>query len=155
MSVIDILTKTFPATQVLLPGTPEFQAENSSFLAAQQSDLTPAAIVQPASTEEVAKFVQVLKPLAKDGAIAFATRGGGQNPLPGCANINAPGVTLDLALLNKVEVKEGYVSVGAGARWEAVYDALEGTGQGVSGNRSSKAGIGGLALQGEQVTKNG
>jgi FAD/FMN-containing dehydrogenase len=149
MSLVDTLTKTFPASQVLLPRTPEFEAQNTSFLAAQQSDLTPAAIVQPASSEEVVEFLQVLKPLAKDGAVAFATRGGGQNPLPGCVNINAPGVTLDLALLNKVEVKEDYVSVGAGARWEAVFDALEGTGQGVAGNRSSKAGIGGLALQGK------
>jgi FAD/FMN-containing dehydrogenase len=149
MSLIEALTKTFPSSQVLFPETAEFEAQNSSFLAAQQSDLKPAAIVQPKNKEEVAKFVQQFKPLAKDNACVFAIRGGGQNPLLGCTNVDGPGVTLDLALLNDVEIKDGSVSVGAGARWGDVFDALERTGQGVSGNRSSKAGIGGLALQGQ------
>jgi FAD/FMN-containing dehydrogenase len=145
MSNVEALTKTLHSSQILLPGTAEYEAQNSSFLAAQLADLKPAAIVQPSCKEDVAKFVQ----FAKHGGHSFAIRGGGQNPLPGCTNIDAPGVTLDLASLNTVEVKEGCVSIGAGARWEAVFDALEGTGQGVSCNRSSKAGIGGLALEGK------
>lgn len=147
MSALDVLQRSFPAPQILMPGTPEFAEQNATYLAAQQSEIEPAAIFQPASKEDVSEFIKLVKPFTKDG-FQFAIRGGGQNPLHGCANINKPGVTLDLARLNNVDIKEGYVAVGAGARWGAVFDALDGTGLGVSGNRSSKGGIGGLALQG-------
>ncbi|KAF2263626.1 FAD-binding domain-containing protein [Lojkania enalia] len=108
----------------------------------------PAALFQPTSKEDVAKFMQLVKPFIQDGKFAFAIRGGGQNPLPYCANIEKPGITLDLTLLNGINVKDGCITIGGGARWGAVFDALDGTGFGVSGNRSSRAGIRGLALQG-------
>lgn len=151
MSVLELLQQSFPASQILLPSNPSFLERNSSYLAEQQSEIAPAALFLPASREDVAKFLQMVKPFARDGKFAFAIRGGGQNPLPYCANIEKPGVTLDLALLNAVTVKDGSVTIGAGARWGAVYDALDGTGMGVSGSRSSKGGIGGLALQGDII----
>lgn len=150
MSALEVLQQSFPASQFLLPGSIEFEKQNSTYLAAQQSEIKPAAIFQPSTKEDVSKFIQVIKHFTQQGEnkFEFAVRGGGQNPLPKCANIEKPGVTLDLAHLNEVNVKEGFVGVGAGARWGKVFDALDGTGLGVSGNRSSKAGIGGLALQG-------
>jgi FAD/FMN-containing dehydrogenase len=150
MSFLEAIQKQFSASQILLPGSKEFQEQNGSYLAAQQSEIIPEAIFQPASEQQVAEFVKI----AKVHNATFAVRGGGQNPLPFCANIEKPGITLDLALINNITVKEGYISIGAGARWKAAYEALDGTGFGVSGNRSEKSGIGGLALQGSQSSIN-
>lgn len=74
-------------------------------------------------------------------------RGAGQQPLPGCANIQQ-GITVDLRLLKGVEVKEGSVSIAAGERWANVYDKVQQHGLGVTGSRSALGGIGGLALAG-------
>jgi FAD/FMN-containing dehydrogenase len=144
VAAIKALLAKFPSSQVLLRGTDEFTDRNKSYLSALESDLTPAAIFQPKSTEEVSQFLQTVTPLKA----LFAVRGSGQQPLPGCANIQ-DGITLDLGLLTGVEVKDnGSVSVGAGARWGSVYEALDGKRLGVTGSRSSKGGIGGLALSG-------
>ncbi|KAL2787110.1 FAD-binding domain-containing protein [Aspergillus keveii] len=143
-AAIKALLAKFPSSQVLLRGTDEFTDRNKSYLSVLESDLTPAAIFQPKSTEEVSQFLQTVTPLKAP----FAVRGAGQQPLPGCANIQ-DGITLDLGLLTGVEVKDnGSVSVGAGARWGSVYEALDGKRLGVTGSRSSKGGIGGLALSG-------
>ncbi|KAL2837983.1 FAD-binding domain-containing protein [Aspergillus pseudodeflectus] len=141
---IKALQAKFPASQILLWGTDEFTDRNNSYLSPLESDLTPAAIFQPKSTEEVSHFLQIIHPLKAP----FAVRGAGQQPLPGCANIQ-DGITLDLGLLTGIEVKDnGTVSIGAGARWGSVYEALDGKKLGVTGSRSSKGGIGGLALSG-------
>jgi hypothetical protein len=141
---IKALQAKFPASQILLRGTDEFTDRNNSYLSALESDLTPAVIFQPKSTEEVSQFLQIIHPLKAP----FAIRGAGQQPLPGCANIQ-DGITLDLGLLTGIEVKDnGTVSIGAGARWGSVYEALDGKKLGVTGSRSSKGGIGGLALSG-------
>lgn len=145
MSPLTALHERFPASQLLLPDNEGYKEQNSTYLAAQLSEIQPAVIFQPTSSQDVAKFLK----MSTLENIPFAIRGGGQNPLPFSSNIQKPGITLDLALLNGVEVKEGSISVGAGARWSAAYDVLDGTGLGVSGNRSAKAGIGGLALQGK------
>jgi FAD/FMN-containing dehydrogenase len=136
-AAIKALQAKFPAPQILLRGTDEFTNRNKSYLSTLESDLTPAAIFQPKSTEEVSQFLQTVTPIKGP----FAIRDAGQQPLPGCANIQ-DGITLDLGLLTGVEVKDnGTVSVGAGARWGSVYEALDGKGLGVTGLRSSKGGI--------------
>lgn len=68
-------------------------------------------------------------------------------PVPGCANING-GITVDLCRLTGIEVKDGYVEIGAGELWGSVYEKVEPEGLGVTGGRSTNCGIGGLALQG-------
>ncbi|KAF2658697.1 FAD-binding domain-containing protein, partial [Lophiostoma macrostomum CBS 122681] len=136
------------ASQILLCGTEEFNAQNATYAAQQNSEIVPAAIFLPEAKEDVAEFIRLITPTAKDGSFAFVIRGGGACPLPYGTNIEKPGITLDLAHLNQITVLEESVSIGAGASWGAVYEALDGTGRGVSGSRSSKGGIGGLALQG-------
>lgn len=74
-------------------------------------------------------------------------RGAGQQPLPGCANIQG-GFTIDLRQLADIEIKEGFVSVGAGARWGKIYEAVQEKGLAVTGSRSAPGGVGGLALSG-------
>ena len=83
------------------------------------------------------------------GDVAFAIRGGGQQPLPGCANIQG-GITLDLGLLVGSEIHDGIVEIAAGERWGPVYNKLHEKGLGVTGSCSAKGGIGGLALAGRK-----
>ncbi|KAL3469301.1 FAD-binding domain-containing protein [Aspergillus californicus] len=144
---IQTLQENFPAPQVILPQTEEFNTLNTSYLSALESDITPACIFCPRSAEDVSKFLKIIAPLATCGEAEFAIKGAGQQPLPGCANVEA-GITLDLSLLTGVDVKDTSVSIAAGERWGDVYKALEGKNCGVCGSRSSRGGIGGLALAG-------
>lgn len=145
------LKQAFPADQVLLPGTELFNKQNSSYLSQLESDITPAAIFRPKSTQDVSTFLQTIQPFVACADVAFAIRGGGQQPLPGCANIQG-GITLDLGLLVGSEIQNGIVKIAAGERWGPVYDKLHEEGLGVTGSRSAKGGIGGLALAGKKRT---
>lgn len=140
---VDALKQAFPSDQIALPGTEAYQTSNNVYLSARQSDYTPAAIFQPKNTTDVAAFIR----LAKDNDVRFAIRGGGQQPLEACSNIQ-DGVTVDLSLLTGIELKDGVVSVGAGERWGPVYEKVQAAGLGVGGSRSAKGGIGGLSLSG-------
>ncbi|KAI1144762.1 hypothetical protein F4825DRAFT_445570 [Nemania diffusa] len=68
-------------------------------------------------------------------------------PLPACSNIQ-DGITLDLKLINQVELSKGFVSMGAGAVWLDVDEKVQAAGLGLVGGRSGTGGIGGLALEG-------
>lgn len=140
---IDALKQAFPGDQIALPGTEAYEASNDVYLSARQSDYTPAAIFQPRNTQDVAAFLR----LAKEKDVQFAIRGGGQQPLEACSNIEG-GITVDLSLLRGIELKDGVVSVGAGERWGPVYEKVQAAGLGVAGSRSARGGIGGLALSG-------
>ncbi|KAK4175768.1 hypothetical protein QBC36DRAFT_189127 [Triangularia setosa] len=154
--VTKALRNSLPSSNLYFEGEREYETLNGSYLSAMESDIRPAVIFRPESRKQVAKFVKVMKPFAlgehgEEATVQFAIRSGGQQPLPGVANIQG-GITLDLGLLNSVELqkdgKQTTVSVGAGARWGAVYDRLEGTGLGVTGVRSASGGVGGLSLTG-------
>ncbi|KAI1382908.1 uncharacterized protein F4822DRAFT_440683 [Hypoxylon trugodes] len=134
-------------SRILLPGTELYNERNKSYLATQESELEPLCIFQPVNAEDVCLFLRIIKPFALGGEIAFAIRGAGNMPLPGCANIHG-GITLDLGLLNSVELKDNVVSIGAGALWGTVDMTLEKAGLAVAGGRSGTSGIGGLALAG-------
>lgn len=79
----------------------------------------------------------------------FAVRSGGHTAWAGAANIEN-GVTIDLSLLNTVVYDEEHstASIGAGARWLSVYDALANYGVTVPGSRGGSIGVGGLTLGG-------
>ncbi|KAF2865235.1 hypothetical protein BDV95DRAFT_260051 [Massariosphaeria phaeospora] len=145
---IEALKEVFPADQLAVGGTEEFDKLNNSYLSLLQSELVPAAIFLPKSKDEVVKFVQTIKPFALTGDVSFAIRGAGQQPVPGCSNIAGNGITLDLRFLTGIELKDGVVSLGAGERWGPIYEKLHEQGLGVSGSRSALGGIGGLALAG-------
>jgi FAD/FMN-containing dehydrogenase len=144
---IAALQAAFSNVQILLPDSELYQKQNGSYLSGQESDIQPACIFQPKTKEDVSHFVQSIKPLAINGEMAFAIRGAGNMPLPGCANIQA-GITLDLSQLNDIELNDGVVSIGAGARWGAVNEKVQAAGLAVTGGRSGTGGIGGLALAG-------
>ncbi|PWY93673.1 FAD-binding domain-containing protein [Aspergillus sclerotioniger CBS 115572] len=138
---IKVLEETF-LSQVLLPGTVEYTELNSSYLSALENDITPACIFRPTSNQDISTFLKLTN------NTHFAIRGGGQQPLPGCANI-PDGITLDLGLLTGIELNEdtSTVSIAAGERWGNVYNVLAPKNLAVAGGRSANGGIGGLALQ--------
>lgn len=147
--IIDKLKEAFPADQVLFKGVEAYEERNSSYLSRLESDITPKVIILPKSSTEVSEFLKLVQPYVEEG-VTFAIRGAGQQPLPGCANIQNA-ITLDLALLDGVRVDDGVVSIGAGERWGAVYNELSKQGLGVTGARSGNNGVGGLALSGKYM----
>jgi FAD/FMN-containing dehydrogenase len=109
------------------------------------SEYTPVAVFRPQSGDDVSSFFSIVR----KHNVQFAIRGGGQQPLEACSNID-DGITLDLTTLDSIEAKpnDHMVSVGAGAKWAAIYEKVESAGLGVGGSRSGKGGVGGLALSG-------
>ncbi|RYP12520.1 hypothetical protein DL767_011250 [Monosporascus sp. MG133] len=145
---IDALQRVLPSSQFALKGTEKYKTLNTeTYQSGLNIDLLPACIFQPRSAKDVSIFVQTIKPFVLGGDTAFAIVGGGRQPAPGCSNIQ-DGITLNLGLLTGIVIKDGSVSVGAGERWGPVYDKLGELGLACSGSRSSKGGIGGLALAG-------
>ena len=93
-----------------------------------------------------------IRPFINGGRTTFAIRGAGQQPLASRANVEG-GITLDLRLLTGIDLnlENGIVSISAGERWGAVYEKLAEHNLGVTGSRSAKGGIGGLALSGSST----
>lgn len=144
-SAIDALKEAMPNSVFTQRGEELYETRNGSYLSGFESDLKPYWIVQPRTKEDVSAFVKVIS--SRTDGIVFAVRGGGQQPLPGCANIQ-DGITLDLALLTGIESTNGLVKIGAGERWGAVYEKLGAEGLAVAGGRSAANGIGGLTTEG-------
>lgn len=65
------------------------------------------------------------------------------------------GVTIDLSNLDAVNLQQstGVVSVGAGARWQGVYDALDPYQLSVQGGRNGAVGVGGFLTGGIMLLK--
>ncbi|XXG99430.1 hypothetical protein Hte_005769 [Hypoxylon texense] len=144
-SPIDTLKQAIPNGVFTKRGEELYETLNGSYLSGFESDLKPSWIVQPRTKEDVAAFLKTISSYPE--SVAFAVRGGGQQPLPGCANIQ-DGITLDLRLLTGIDPSDGIVKVGAGERWGSVYERLGADGLAVAGGRSATNGIGGLALEG-------
>ncbi|KAK4209470.1 bifunctional solanapyrone synthase [Rhypophila decipiens] len=145
--VVETLKAALPMGRIHLRGSPEYEKLNSAYLSGLESDLRPLVIFQPSTVTEISTFVKILTPFA--GVVECAIRGAGQQPLPGCANVDN-GITLELSLLNSITLKNqnSVVQIGAGARWGVVYQKLDPLGKSVTGSRSAQGGIGGLALAG-------
>jgi D-lactate dehydrogenase (cytochrome) len=109
-----------------------------------------ALVVRPGNTAEV---VAVVKAAAALG-LAVAPRGGGLSYTAGYVPQSEHTIALDLSRLNKISelnIEDLYVSAGAGATWQQIYDAARAQGlrpvlRGpISGSDST---IGGAASQG-------
>lgn len=87
--------------------------------------------------------------------IKFAVRSGGHSPNPGWSTLNEPGILIDLQKLSDITVSDDkkIASVGPGARWINVYEALDPYGVSVIGGRIPGVGVGGLILGGNLGTK--
>ncbi len=80
-------------------------------------------------------------------------RCGGLSPVPGHSSIE-DGVLIDLREMRGIEISEDskIASVGPGARWSDVYDAIDSRGVTVVGPRLPNVGIGGFILGGEHCS---
>lgn len=141
------------------------QAVETNYWAQQNREIVPACIVRPRDAQQLSKAVKILKQEYDrrrtgtgsrgrhdvDGLEGlFAIRSGGLNPGLGAATVKN-GVVIDLGLICEVtpDADGSTVTIGAGAKWIDVYKTLEEKGLVVVGGRSTPAGVGGLALQGE------
>lgn len=144
--VIAALKASFPGDQIALPNSEIYHSHNNSYLSLLESEISPSAIFLPKNKEDIVAFLKIINEHNEH----FAIRGAGQQPLPGCANTEG-GITLDLANIVGVEIKDNIVAIGAGERWGAVYNKLHDQGLSVTGARSGNNGVGGLALSGKPL----
>ncbi|KAK7952544.1 6-hydroxy-D-nicotine oxidase [Apiospora aurea] len=106
----------------------------------------PYCIIQPASAADVSKALQILRHFD----INFAVRSGGHSSNPGASSIDANGILLDLQHMNAISLSQdkSTASLGAGARWGDVLEALTPQGVDVVGGRIPVVGVSGLILGG-------
>ncbi|KAF2966392.1 hypothetical protein GQX73_g7171 [Xylaria multiplex] len=125
-----------------------YESSLASYFSIQATSVRPACIVSPETAEDVAKAVRIMTGY-KRYACPFAIRSGGHAAKANAANIEG-GVTLDLRLLNSVDVSPDKlsVSIGVGNTWDAVYSKLDSMNLSVNGGRTAGVGVGGLILGG-------
>ncbi|KAI0805368.1 hypothetical protein GGR55DRAFT_292507 [Xylaria sp. FL0064] len=135
-----MLFSDFPG-QVAFPGDATYNVSLSSHAYAQEQKQTPSCVLRPSSTSEVSLAIQILR----KSSSRFASRSGGHATNKGFSNIDSA-VTLDLALLNRVQVlrDNSTVSVGTGASWGDVYSVLDARNLSLHGGRASGVGAGGF-----------
>ncbi|KAL3490772.1 hypothetical protein BJX62DRAFT_237885 [Aspergillus germanicus] len=116
-----------------------------SYFATQQQEIVPLCVVQPESSEDVSRIVQ----LVREYQCQFAVKGGGHGNHAGASSIQ-DGLLIDMSRITSVTLSEdeSIAGIGAGARWIDVYEALEEKGLTVVGGRSSTVGIAGFTLGG-------
>ncbi|KAF2274908.1 FAD-binding domain-containing protein [Westerdykella ornata] len=133
--------KSVSGDNVFFPGSSLYLESVSSYFFLEQRS-SPACIVAPSTSEEVAKTVITL---THCGEIEVAIRSGGHSPNQYFSNTKG-GITLDLRRLNSINVSEtgSTVSVGTGALWGHVYDVLDPLNKTVVGARVYDVRIGGF-----------
>ncbi|GAB1316436.1 hypothetical protein MFIFM68171_06646 [Madurella fahalii] len=112
-----------------------------------QSCWLPAACVaQPTCAADVQHLVTALVA----AMVPFAIRSGGHSPSPHDASIGTNGVLIALDKLGQVTYDPAttLVTLGAGARWDAVYTLLDSHNVTMVGGRVMPVGVGGLTLGG-------
>jgi hypothetical protein len=150
-TIVSTLLSTVLHESVILPGSSAFTKATSSYWAKQESEVIPACVVRPRTTEELSVTVKILKQeYDKDARGMFAVRSGGHSPVPNAASMQG-GVLIDLSLFNEVTPSEdrSSVTIGAGNRWKDVSTCLDKIGLAVVGGRNSNVGVGGLTLGGK------
>ncbi|KAI1735291.1 putative FAD-binding oxidoreductase [Xylaria scruposa] len=136
------LQDRFGASVILLPSGAEYaklREENWS----QTAWRHPSCIATPSTAAEVASLVTALV----DSHVPFAIRSGGHSPNPSDSSIDG-GVLISLGSFDKVsyDAETELVSLGPGARWNAVYTELDKYNRTTVGGRVLDVGVGGLAL---------
>jgi hypothetical protein len=149
MEVKSRLNEILPG-KVLLKGDEQYDESNNAFFTVFESDLKPAFIPRPTSSEEVSSLLKALGPLLEQQQISLAVRGTGHTPFAGSANI-ADGVTLDCRGLKGIKVSDdrSTVEIGVGENWGSVYGELEKHGLTTAGGRVGRVGVSGLVLGGK------
>ncbi|KAJ8105775.1 hypothetical protein OPT61_g9977 [Boeremia exigua] len=129
---------------VLLPGSEDYAARQASYWAANVP-MQPNCIVQPRTTEEVSRVIQILA--KADGPVAL--RSGGHTQWVGSNDVNN-GTTIDLGNMTAVTYDEEstLASIQPGVRWTGVYQELLKHQVCVTGGREGNVGVGGFLTGG-------
>ena len=124
--------------EVLRPGSDAYEAVRRPAMA-RFAGVRPAKILRCASTADV------VEALERARGRPFAVRSGGH-----CfgGRSSTAGVLIDVGPMDGVEVGDGTVRVGAGARLGRIYDALDARGRAIAGGCGPDVGIAGLLLGG-------
>ncbi|MGH3005045.1 MAG: FAD-binding oxidoreductase [Gaiellaceae bacterium] len=128
------------AGEVILPGSPRYEVVRKPTIARFQS-VEPKAVVQCTTPADVSATIT----FARRAGLHTAVRSGGH-----CfaGRSSTEGVVIDVTPLSSVSVEGGLARVGAGARLEALYDALDQHDLTMAAGCTSSVGIAGLALGG-------
>ncbi|HEX6364769.1 MAG TPA: FAD-dependent oxidoreductase, partial [Agromyces sp.] len=125
---------------ILLAGSDEYESARRSQIA-RFDDVRPHAVVRCREPEDV---VHAIDFAVREGH-HLALRSGGHS-FEGRSSTT--GVVIDLSGINEVSVSETTVTVGAGARLGAIYDALAAQGRTIAAGCGPTVGIAGLTLGG-------
>ncbi|AYF97142.1 FAD-binding oxidoreductase [Protaetiibacter intestinalis] len=124
--------------EVLLPGDDAYEALRPAYFGVGD----PAAIVRPATPEQVADALR----LAREHGLTVSVRSGGHAAQ---AFPNPGGLVIDLAAFDSIELlSDGTVRVGTAATWGEVAEALAPHGLVITSGDTRDVGVGGLALGG-------
>jgi FAD/FMN-containing dehydrogenase len=128
------------AGEVVLPGSPEYEAARKPPLAAFR-DARPAAVVRCRAPEDVAETIA----LARRHGLRVAPRSGGHCFAGRSAT---DGIVIDVGPMGTTAVADGVATVGAGSRLGDLYDALDAHGLTIPAGCGPDVGIAGLTLGG-------
>lgn len=140
-----VLARLFP-TQVDFPNTTAFEQDQLAYWSQQQQQQQPVCRFSPKEAFEVSATIL----LSRKTPCPFAVRSGGHASFYNASNING-GIAIDLRRLNSIDVSQdrSTVSVGAGNRWQDVYEHIVPLGLAAIGGRNGDIGVGGLTLGGK------
>ena len=129
----------------MLPHTLEYDQEQSQYWSTQQTELHPFCRFLPTNADDVRDALSAA--WAQNASVAIAS--GGHSSNIGASNTEN-GLTIDLSRMNEVVLEHDHesVSIGPGARWSEVYEALEKHNLTVPGGRAGHIGVGGYVLGG-------
>ncbi|KAF1849247.1 FAD binding domain protein [Cucurbitaria berberidis CBS 394.84] len=139
-SPVSVLSSLYP--KLIVSDTDTWRKQ---FFSAHQQSAKPSLIFQPTSSKDVA--IALL--LCRQSNTKFAVKSGGHAAMTGASSADE-GIVIDLKNLNCVELSEdkSIAKIGAGNRWEHVFEKLAKDGLAVAGGRSGDVGVGGYSLGG-------
>jgi FAD/FMN-containing dehydrogenase len=136
---VDLSTLTDSVSgDVLTPGDADYRAAAT----VAKGPGSPLAVVRPADAADVAAAVG----FARDHGLELSVRGGGHDSRG--MSTNDGGLVIDLRPLAGIAVDGDLVTIGGGAVWGAVADALLPHGLALSSGDTKSVGVGGLSLGG-------
>ncbi|KAJ7160986.1 hypothetical protein C8R46DRAFT_1353669 [Mycena filopes] len=139
------LNTQLPGT-VIFPSDPSFASLLQRYYSAEERAIASACRFNPTSARDVSVAIDIVVKVN----CQFAVVSGGHMFWPGAANIGAPGITIDMRLINTVSLSSDHAiaHVGPGSNWVPVYDLLSQFNRTAVGARSNTVGVGGFLLGG-------
>ena len=156
------LASALPDNIILPTDIEAFEKSMNTYWAKQERVVMPSCVIRPRAAEQLGTAITIIKneydereKNVKDSENActgglFAIRGGGHSPVAHSASIE-DGVLIDMCHFSDVTPSKdrSNVTIGAGARWGKVFEALDANHLAVAGGRNSAVGVGGLVLGGK------